>query len=157
MSFIGAAAYKTHLRRRSPVYITSLHEIDRVTEEKRREIAGAGDDLTDEQEVEARLPAAYKDFKDVFSKKDSDILPPFRKNIDFKLELEEGKDPVKEVGHAPLYKMNLEELEAVKTYLEANLQKGFIVPSSAPFASPILIAHSGNKLRFCVDSRKLNA
>ncbi|MGH7238909.1 MAG: reverse transcriptase family protein, partial [Candidatus Saccharimonadales bacterium] len=53
--------------------------------------------------------------------------------------------------------MNLEELEAVKTYLEANLQKGFIVPSSASFASPILIAHSGNKLRFCVDYRKLNA
>jgi hypothetical protein len=40
-----------------------------------------------------------------------------------------------------------------------NLDKEFIAPSSAPFASPILIARnpSSGKLRFCVDYRKLNA
>jgi hypothetical protein len=39
-----------------------------------------------------------------------------------------------------------------------NLNKGFIAPSSAPFASPILVSrkHDGG-LRFCVDYRKLNA
>jgi hypothetical protein len=39
-----------------------------------------------------------------------------------------------------------------------NLHKGFIAPSSAPFASPILVSrkHDGG-LRFCMDYRKLNA
>lgn len=45
----------------------------------------------------------------------------------------------------------------MKQYLEANLDKGFIVPSAAPFASPVLVARSAGKLRFCVDYRKLNA
>ncbi|KAL1952727.1 hypothetical protein VTO42DRAFT_4405 [Malbranchea cinnamomea] len=66
------------------------------------------------------------------------------------------KDPSKDIGHAPLYKMSLEELEAVKQHLEANLSKGFIVPSTPPFASPVLVARSACKLRFCVDYRKLN-
>ena len=77
--------------------------------------------------------------------------------MNYKVYLEPGSDPVRDIGHAPLYKINLEELEAVKAYLEANLEKGFIVSSLAPFASPILIAHNGNKLCFCVDFRKLNA
>jgi hypothetical protein len=55
--------------------------------------------------------------------------------------------------------MNTEELEASYKYMIENLDKGFIAPSSAPFASPILIARnpSSGKLRFCVDYRKLNA
>ncbi|KGM91421.1 uncharacterized protein PADG_12489 [Paracoccidioides brasiliensis Pb18] len=79
------------------------------------------------------------------------------KNVDFKIELQPDVDLTQGIGHAPLYKMNLEELEAVKTYLEANLAKGFITPSSAPYASSILIACSGKKLQFCVDFHKLNA
>ena len=39
-----------------------------------------------------------------------------------------------------------------------NLSKGFITPSHAPFASPVLMARKpGGGLRFCVDYRKLNA
>jgi hypothetical protein len=39
-----------------------------------------------------------------------------------------------------------------------NLSKGFIVPSSSPFQSPILMAQKpGGGLRFCVDYRKLNS
>jgi transposase InsO family protein len=49
-------------------------------------------------------------------------------------------------------------LEATKEYLMENLNKGFIVPSKAPFASPILFAlKPGGGLRFCIDYRKLNA
>jgi hypothetical protein len=36
--------------------------------------------------------------------------------------------------------MTTEELLAVKEYLLENLHKGFIVPSSSPFASPVVIA-----------------
>ena len=62
------------------------------------------------------------------------------------------------LGHSPLYRMTTEELAAVKEYLLENLHKGFIVPSSAPFASPVLFVSKPNGgLRFCVDYRKLNS
>ena len=53
--------------------------------------------------------------------------------------------------------MTTEELLAIKKYLVDNLHKGFIVPSNAPFASPVLFVAKPNRgLRFCVDYRKLN-
>ena len=54
--------------------------------------------------------------------------------------------------------MSLEQLGMVKAYLEDHLQKGFIIPSDAPYASPVLFAKKpGEGWRFCVDYRKLNA
>ena len=62
------------------------------------------------------------------------------------------------ISHSPLYKLSAEELEAARKYIIENLNKGFIVPTSTPFASPILMAKKpGGGLRFCVDYRKLNA
>jgi hypothetical protein len=53
--------------------------------------------------------------------------------------------------------MTTEELEIVKKYLTDNLAKGFIEPSQAPFATPVLFAKKpGGGLRFCIDFRKLN-
>jgi len=38
------------------------------------------------------------------------------------------------------------------------LDKGFIVPSNSPFASPVLfVAKPNGSLRFCIDFRKLNS
>jgi hypothetical protein len=46
---------------------------------------------------------------------------------------------------------------AIKEYLLENLDKGFIVPSLAPFASLILFIKKPNgSLWFCVDYYKLN-
>jgi hypothetical protein len=54
--------------------------------------------------------------------------------------------------------MTTKELLAVKEYLLDNLHKGFIMPSSSLFASPVLfVAKLNNSLRFCVDYRKLNS
>jgi hypothetical protein len=54
--------------------------------------------------------------------------------------------------------MTERELEAVKDYITENLDKGFIVPSNAPYASPILMVKKADGgLRFYVDYRKLNA
>jgi len=54
--------------------------------------------------------------------------------------------------------MLTQKLLETKKYLEENLKKGFISPSSAPFASLVLFAAKPNEgLRFCVDYRKLNA
>ena len=54
--------------------------------------------------------------------------------------------------------MSLAELQAVKQYLLDNLNKGFITPSQAPYASPVLFVKKPNGgLQFCIDYRKLNA
>lgn len=151
---IGAAAFHRHTKRKhTEIFITSLHEIDRIINEKKNHMVDS-----DEQELLQKLPVCYQGYEDVFSKKESDTLPPFRKGVDYKIGLEEGADPNLAIGHSPLFKQNAEELEAAKQYLMDNLNKGFIVPSSAPFASPILMARMPTgKLRFCVDYRKLNA
>ena len=89
----------------------------------------------------------------MFSKQASDELPPLCPQIDYKIELTSENT----LGHSPLYRQTTEELLAIKEYLIDNLDKGFIVPSLAPFASPILfVKKPDGSLRFCVDYRKLN-
>ena len=45
----------------------------------------------------------------------------------------------------------------MKKYLEENLTKNYIAPSSAPYSSPILfVKKADGGLRFYVDYRKLN-
>ena len=86
-----------------------------------------------ETDPKSVVPQEYHDFLDVFSKKNSDTLPPHRK-YDHKIHLEEEQKP----GHAPLYKMSPKELDVVKRYLDSHLAKGFIQASSASYSSPIL-------------------
>ncbi|KAI0998691.1 hypothetical protein K3495_g9504 [Podosphaera aphanis] len=50
------------------------------------------------------------------------------------------------------------ELEALRSYLQENLEKGLIEPSTAFFSSPVLfVKKPGGGLRFCVDYRAFNA
>ncbi|KAJ5135347.1 retrovirus polyprotein [Penicillium bovifimosum] len=70
-----------------------------------------------------------------------------------RLETRSLSDPKTEV-----FATSLKELQKAKKYILTNLDKGFIVPSSAPYASPILMARKpGGGLRFCVDYPRLNA
>jgi hypothetical protein len=102
---------------------------------------------------QARFPQ-YTSFRDVHSKRASDQLPPHRLAVDHKIELTQENH----LGRSPLYRMTTEELAAVKEYLLENLHKGFIVPSNAPFASPVLFVSKPNGgLCFCIDYRKLNS
>lgn len=56
-----------------------------------------------------------------------------------------------------MYFLNRTELEALKTWLENNLSKGFIHSPSPPTGAPILfVKNSGGILRHCVDYRRLN-
>ncbi|KAL9563874.1 hypothetical protein ACKAV7_011909 [Fusarium commune] len=53
--------------------------------------------------------------------------------------------------------MSREELRALREWLDENLRKGFIRPSSSPVASLVLfVKKPGGGLRFCVDYRALN-
>jgi hypothetical protein len=152
IAMIGAAGYHRNLRKEGTVpFVTSLYEIDRLIDEK--QASAIVDEETDEQAVERLLPKEYADLRDVFSKTISDKLAPHR-SYDHRIELEAENT----LGFSPLRQHSLEELLAAKKYIEENLHKGFIAPSQAPFASPILFARKANgSLRFCVDYRKLNA
>jgi hypothetical protein len=56
-----------------------------------------------------------------------------------------------------IYGLNEEQLKALREYLEENLRKGYIRPSTSPAGYPILFVPKKNgKLRLCVDYRQLN-
>ena len=98
------------------------------------------------------LPPEYHEFLDVFSRKESNILPPHRP-CDHKIELKPGSEP----PCKSLYGMSREENIELRKYLEENLEKGFIRASQSPAASPVLfVKKPGGGLRFCVDYRGLN-
>jgi hypothetical protein len=143
-------------------FVTTLDELDSLISNGQEMDQAARTTLCeidysdDEHLVNDRLAQfpQYAQFKDVFNKQASDELPPHRVAVDHKIELEKENT----LSYSPLYRMTTEELLAVKEYLLDNLHKGFIVPSSSPFASPVLfVAKPNGSLRFCVDYRKLNS
>jgi hypothetical protein len=95
----------------------------------------------------------YHDYLNIFSKEVSNTLPPAQPyNHKIKLIIESS------TGYCLLYKMLLKELEAAKQYIQENLDKGFIVPSQAPFALLILIIRKHNgALCLYINYQKLNA
>ncbi|KAJ6110208.1 gag/polymerase/env polyprotein [Penicillium sp. IBT 16267x] len=147
---IGGIGFHRHMvKGGSEVFLTSLYEIDRILEEKRDARR-----RTEDQETRDTIPQEYHQYADVFSEQDSNTLPPYRGTTDHRILLEERMSP----GYCPLYKQSEEELQEAKAYITRNLAQGFIMPSKAPFASPILMVRKlSGGLRFCVDYRKLNA
>ena len=98
------------------------------------------------------LPSKYEDFKDVFEKKNVDHLPEHRL-YDCPIDLQEGVNP----PFGPIYGLSEPELQALRTYLDENLEKGFIQPSKSPAGAPILfVKKKDGSLRLCVDYRGLN-
>ena len=156
------------------MFTTSLYEIDQLIVERASHVSKATsiDALTlelaarkksalqfaiaiQELDSEPPYPSEYEAWKHVFSKAESNILPPHRA-YDHKIELE--GDGEKALKYSPLYKMSGDELEAVKAYIVDNLEKGFIEPSQSLFAAPILFVRKPDgSLRLCIDFRALNA
>ncbi|KAI1828762.1 hypothetical protein DTO006G1_9961 [Penicillium roqueforti] len=153
ISIIGRAGFnrlrtKMNTEKGVEVFSTSLMEIDRIIDIKSTMVRDM-----EVEEIKRTLPQEYHDLAEVFSKRKSDELPPHRVGVDHDIVLEAEAQP----GYCPLYKLSFDELKAAKQYIMDNLEKGFIVPSSAPYASPILMAKKpGGGLRFCVDFRRLN-
>ena len=107
------------------------------------------------EDVKKKLSKEYHDFLNVFDRSKADELSPHRE-CDHKLEFIDGADKVK-LSRSRIYPISGPKLKQVKKYLNEHLKKGFIVPSQAPFASPILFAEKPNGgLRFYVDYRRLN-
>jgi len=100
-----------------------------------------------------KIPECYRDLVDVFSKRESQSLPPHRGPLDHHIPLEDGAKPV----FGPIYNLSELELKVLKTYVDEQLKKGYIRPSTSPFGSPVLfVKKADGSLRLCVDYRALN-
>jgi len=69
----------------------------------------------------SNVPSEYHEFANVFSKTKAETLPPHHP-YDLKINLEEGAQPL--VG--PIYSLSASEQEALKEFIEENLNTSFI-------------------------------
>jgi len=69
----------------------------------------------------SNVSSEYYEFFDVFSKTKAEVPPPHH-SYDLKINLEEGVQPP--VG--PIYSLSASEQEALKEFIEKNLNMGFI-------------------------------
>ena len=100
-----------------------------------------------------QLPSEYKEYQEMFEETAIATLLEHQE-WDHKIPLEDRKKPT----HSPIYALSAKELEALRDYLDKNLAKGFIRPSTSLAGYPILFVPKKNsKLRLCVNYRQLNA
>ena len=100
----------------------------------------------------SNVPSEYHEFADIFSKTKAEILSPHRP-YDLKINLEEGAQPP--VG--PIYSLSALEQEALKEFIEENLNMGFIWPTSSLHGTLVLfVKKKDSSLCLCVDFCSLN-
>ena len=98
------------------------------------------------------VPAAYRDFADVFSEEAFAELPEHRP-WDHAIELLPGAQPY----CGKLYPMNLEQQRVLDEFLEENMRTGRIRPSKSPWGAPFFfVKKKDGTLRPVQDYRKLN-
>src|SRR5437588_3222436 len=99
------------------------------------------------------VPREYHEFLFLFEEKERKDLPPHR-HADHKIDLEEEET----APFMKLYRLREEELKALREYLEKNIQRRWIRPSTSSAGAPILfVKKKDGGLRLCVDYRGLNA
>jgi RNase H-like domain found in reverse transcriptase/Reverse transcriptase (RNA-dependent DNA polymerase)/Integrase zinc binding domain/Chromo (CHRromatin Organisation MOdifier) domain len=101
-----------------------------------------------------QIPAAYKEYEFLFREGPRNEALPKHQPWDHEIPIVPGKEPT----FGPIYPHSERELAELKSYIDTNLEKGFIRPSTSPAASPTLFVPKKNgKLRLCVDYRQLNS
>uniref|UniRef100_A0A8C5QSG8 Gypsy retrotransposon integrase-like protein 1 n=1 Tax=Leptobrachium leishanense TaxID=445787 RepID=A0A8C5QSG8_9ANUR len=99
------------------------------------------------------VPEPYQAFSHVFEKKGADTLPPHRP-YDCPVDLLPGAP----IPYGRIYPLSEPELLVLKDYIDDNLEKGFIRPSTSPAGAPIFfVGKKDGGLRPCVDYRAMNA
>jgi len=93
------------------------------------------------------VPLKYRDYADVFSKVKASELPPHH-DYDLKIDLEEGTSP----PLGTLYSLSPVELSALRTFIDENLNTGFIHPTASSHAALVLfVKKKDGSLRLCID------
>ena len=99
------------------------------------------------------LPAQYQEFADIFKKKAAERFPKSRP-YDYAIDLKEDFLP----KDCKVYQLTDREQQALETFLNENLDKGYIQPSKFPMASPFFfVRKKDGTLRPCQDYRYLNS
>jgi len=98
------------------------------------------------------VPPEYRNYADVFSKAKASELPPHR-NYDLNIDLEEGTSP----PLGTLYSLSPVKLSALWTFIDENLNTGFIRPTASSHTALVLfVKKKDGSLRLCVDFQGLN-
>jgi hypothetical protein len=142
IALVGALAfhYACKSAEREPLVLRAVH-----TEKYAHAVSSEEIDITD-------IPEKYREYADVFSETEADLLPEHR-DYDLKIELENGRQPP--LGR--VYPLSQKELGALREFLDKQLEKGAIRPSSSPHGAPVLfVPKKDGSLRLCVDFRGLN-
>ncbi len=99
-----------------------------------------------------RLPVEYHDLIEAFSKTKASQLPPHRSN-DCAIELQPNSHPPR----GRVLPLSQPESEANGSYIEEELAKGFIRPSTSPASAGFFfVKKKDGGLRPCIDYRSLN-
>ena len=89
----------------------------------------------------------YRNYADKFSKAKASELPPHR-DYDLKIDLEEGTSP----PLGTLYSLSSVELSTLQTFIDENLNTGFICPTASSHTAPVLfIKKKDGSLCLCID------
>ena len=116
-------------------------------------VSGQLNATQEENEARAKIPRDYQELYAMFKEEAHEKLLEHQ-DWDYEIPIEEGKKPT----YGPIYVLSETKLKALREYLDKNLKKGFIRPSTSPAGYSILFVPKKNgKLRLCVDYRQLNA
>jgi len=100
----------------------------------------------------SNVSSEYHQFADIFSKTKAEILTPYHP-YNLKINLEEGTQPP--VG--PIYSLLAFKQEALKKFIEKNLNTGFIQLTSSPYSIPVLfVKKKDGSLCLCINFCSLN-
>jgi hypothetical protein len=105
-----------------------------------------------EAREEAGIPPEYEDLKEVFSKTKAQAVAEHGLH-NLTINLVEGKEP----PWGPIYNLSAKVLETLRDYLDENLVRNWIRPStSSAGALVFFVPKKDGSLRLCVDYRGLN-
>jgi hypothetical protein len=99
------------------------------------------------------VPREYEEYRELFQEKERSQSLPKHQPWDHEIPLEKGQTP----KFMPTYRLTEQQLTELRKYLDQNLEKGYIRPSTSSAGYPILfVPKKDGKLRLCVDYRQLN-
>ncbi|KAL0152007.1 hypothetical protein M9458_052725 [Cirrhinus mrigala] len=109
--------------------------------------------INSDTSIAADIPLEYQDLAEAFSKARASQLPPHRTS-DCAIELLPGTIPPK----GRVFPLSQPETEAMRVYIEEELAKGFIEPSTSPASAGFFfVKKKDGSLRPCIDYRGLNS
>jgi len=138
--FMTGKEFKRALRRKEECFVAVIQSVDPQA-------------TTQEQQQDPRITALLEEYEDVFCEELPPVLPP-KRDIVHTIPI----DPDAQPPARPPYRLSMEEEAELEKQVRTLLEKGFIRPSTSPYAAPVLfVKKADGKLRLCVDYRKVNA